>query len=330
MSPSIADKQVAEALAQVIGATPWEAVTFAHGYLAMLGGASLNDAARLMYDRGPQTLKRSKELLGEVTTKGFVALLTPRAKTGSAANPITKLFPAVITEHRFLELLDDLHTTRPSVTYTDERGARSLIDFTLHEGELDLPINIKNAGTPFRKAAELVGLAPDDCIPIPAYKAHLALESVPNLLYAVSVDYGLIGTLDALLPTLLDAKEAVVWTLLNRFKGAKAEDSEDAFVTGVVRKHWDALKTSIAANPFHVISARKSVRILQTKPKRTPGIGLRGWGTGASGEVNVHLSIREDTTSWIAVSGRIHSVGLSNIIEAVNRRRMEEVYDPEI
>jgi hypothetical protein len=330
MSPSTEDKEAAEALVQVIGATPWEAVTFAHGFLAMLGGTSLDGAAREMYDRGPQTLKKSKELLAEAATKGFVALLTPRQKTGSAENPITKLFPAVVTEQRFLEMLDDLHAVRPSVTYTDERGKRSLIDFTLREGEQDLPINIKNAGTPFRKAAELVGLASEDCIPIPAYKAYLALESAPNLLYAVSVDYALIDVLDALLPTLFDAREAVVWKLLNGFKGAKAEDAEDAFVTGVVRKHWSRVKAGIAANPFHVISARKAIRVLQIKPKRTPGLGLRGWGTGAAGEVNVHLSIQEDTTPWGTVSGRIVSAGLTNIVEAVNRRRMEEVYDPEI
>jgi hypothetical protein len=42
MSPSTEDREAAEALVQVIGTTPWEAVTFAHGYLAMLGGTSLD------------------------------------------------------------------------------------------------------------------------------------------------------------------------------------------------------------------------------------------------------------------------------------------------
>jgi hypothetical protein len=146
----------------------------------------------------------------------------------------------------------------------------------------------------------------------------------------VSVDYGLIGTLDNLLPRLFDARETTVWRLLNGFAGAKVRNAEDAFVTTVARKHWDSLKAGIAANPFHVISARKAVRILQSKPKRTPGIGMPGWGTGARGEVNVHVSIREDTKPWPTVTERIMATGLSNIIEAVNRRRTEEVYDPEI
>ena len=66
--------------------------------------------------------------------------------------------------------------TRKALTYSDDRQAgHSLTDFTLREGDLELPVNVKNAGTRFEKAAELVGLDPNDCIPIPAYKAHGAM-----------------------------------------------------------------------------------------------------------------------------------------------------------
>ncbi len=324
------DRAAAAALVKVVGDTRWEAVTFAHGYLALKDGRLPEEAAKVMFQRGPQTLKKSKELLGAVTTKGFVAQLTVREKTGSAENPITKLFPATVTEQRFLEMLDELVVTRPGVNYADNRYDGSLVDFTLVEGDQELPINIKNAGTRFENAAALVGLPPDDCIPIPAYKAYAALERLPNLLYAVSVDYYLIGQLESVLPTLFDAEEGIVWTLLNQFKGSHVKDAENAFLTRIVRKHWPAIKAEIAANPFHVVSARKSVRVLQTKPKRTPGIGLKAWGTGAAGEVNVHLSIKDDTTSWDNVAQRIIEKGIKDVIEAVNRRRMEEVYDPEI
>ena len=98
----------------------------------------------------------------------------------------------------------------------------------------------------------------------------------------------------------------------------------------IVRKHWERLKSLIKPNPFHIISARKAIRVLQTKPERTPGIGMRGWGTGASAEVNVHVSLREDTTTWDNVSKRMEQSGVGDIIGAVNRKRVEEVFDPEI
>jgi hypothetical protein len=330
MSAKISDKDAADALVNVVGDTPWEAVTFAHGFIAQQRGKSVDEVAKQMYDRGPQTLKKSKELLGAVGAKGFVGQLTPREKTGSAENAVTKLFPAAITEQRFLELLDELTTSRPSVTYADNREARSLVDFTLTENGLELPVNIKNAGTRFEQAASLVGLAPEDCIPIPAYKANAALEKLPNLLYAVSVDYELVGQLQSLLPRLFDSRERIVWDLLNGYAGSKVRAAEDAFVTRVVRQHWAAIKAVIAANPFHIVSARKSIRVLHTKPKRTPGIGLRAWGTGAAGEVNVHLSIKEDTTPWPDVAKRITEKGIADVIAAVNRRVTEVVFDPEI
>ena len=83
-------------------------------------------------------------------------------------------------------------------------------------------------------------------------------------------------------------------------------------------------------NPFRIISARKSIRILQKKPKRTPGIGLRAWGTGASAEVNVHIKVSEETKPWEEIFERITLNGLDDIIEAINRKRTELVYDPEI
>jgi hypothetical protein len=331
MSTPINDDEAVAALIDVVGNTRWEAVTFAHGYTALKGGKSVEEAARSMFERdGPQTLMKCRTMLGDVASKGFVGQLSPRAKTGSAENPITKLFPASITEQRFLEQLDELVAARPGVTYTDNRDARSLGDFTLREGELELPINIKNAGTRFENAASLVGLGPEDCIPIPAYKAYAAVEKLPNLLYAVSVDYELIARLRALLPELFDARERMVWDLLNAYAGSNVKTAEDAFVNRIVRLHWAAIRRTVAGNPFHVVSARRSVRVLQTKPKRTPGIGLKAWGTGSAGEVNVHLSIKEDTTAWADVVKRIAEKGIADVAAAVNRRVMEEVYDPEI
>lgn len=284
-----------------------------------------------MYDRGPHTLRRSRSLVQEIREKGFLYLLPERKRIGSAENPITKLFPSTITEQRFLEALDNLCSDVKGLTYTDEReSGHTLVDFTLHQDGNSLPINVKNAGTKFERAQQLVGLDPSDCIPIPAYKAHDALEAEPNLIYAVSVDYELISTLQDLMPKLFSREETIVWDLLTKHGGTRLRSAEDAFVFRTTRKYWGKLHPYVEKNPYHAISARRAIRVLQMKPKRTPGIGLRAWGTGASAEVNVHISIKEETTPWDDIKSRVREGGLQSIIDAVNRKRQEYVYDPEI
>lgn len=325
------DQQVAEALVNVIGDSKWMAVALARGYLAVLGGQSDADAARIIFNNGGASLKQSKELVQAMKAGSFVAHIPARERTGSAANPVTKLFPATITEQRFLESLDEITSARSSVGYSDDRETgHGLTDFTLTEGAAELPINIKNAGTRFLRSMQLVGLEPDDCIPIPAYKAHAAVEARPSLIYVVSADYDLVGKLKDLMPTLLTSEEALVWDLLNKCGGYRLRHAEDAFIFATVRKYWDQMRPVAAANSFHVISARKALRVLNTKPQRTPGIGLRAWGTGASAEVNVHVSVKDEMTPWSVVRDRIIENGVADIVGAVNRKRVEEVYDPEI
>lgn len=328
---SYSDIEAATALIKVIGSSRWAAVGIAHGFAGVRAGASDDDAARLIYGHGSQTLRKARELVGTMKTAGFLGQLTPRERTGAAADPVPKLFPGRITEERFLELIDGLRASVKGLDYTDTRNAKhGLDDFSLVQGDSVLPINVKVASTRFERAAELVHLDPTDCIPIPAYKAHAAIEKFPSLVYAVSVDYNLIRLLSAELPNLLSSDEAIVWDLIGKFHGALVMDAEDAFVFEVVRKYWDKIKPLLGTNPFHIISARKAIRVLQTRPERTPGIGMRGWGTGASAEVNVHISVKGDTTPWHTVAERIQLRGLGDVIGAVNRKRVEEVYDPEI
>jgi hypothetical protein len=121
-----------------------------------------------------------------------------------------------------------------------------------------------------------------------------------------------------------------VEALLNDHEGSLLRDAEDRFVFATAVKYWEKLKSVARDTPFNVISARKAIRILQTKPQRTPGIGLRAWDTAARGEVNVHISVQHETTPWHEVCERISSEGVSSSVSAVNRKRTEEVYDPAI
>lgn len=324
-------KQIAEAVIKVLDGSRWQAVGLARAYLAILEGAKPDDAARQLFASGSFTLKLSVEITKSMKKRGFTEFLQVRNKLGSAENPITKLFPAAITEQRFLEQLDGLMDKRSGLSYSDERkSGHTLVDFKIHEGDCGVAINVKNAGTRFESAQQLVGIAPDNCLPIPAYKAFDAVEKEPNLLYAVAVDYALLTTIrDKLLPH-FSKDEETVWKLLNLHSGALVRDAEDRFVYGMTIRHWKKLAPELSHVPFRLISARKAIRILQTKPQRTPGLGLRAWGTGASAEVNVHIAVDTETKPWTEIAKRISENGLNDIATAVNRKRTEVVYDPEI
>ena len=326
------DEEVAKAIVAVLHDSRWVGAGLAQAYLwAVEGSKPTDDIARHLYDLNCYTLKKAKELVPTLAHGGFLKHIKRRTKMGSAENPITKMFPAAITEQRFLEEVDSLREQRKTVDYEDDReSGHTLVDFTLTEDDLRLPVNVKNAGTRFESAKQLVGLDPDDCIPIPVYKAYDAIEKVPNLLYAVAVDYCLLDSINTHLIPLFDENEAIVWGILNDYSGTRIRDAEDKFVYGITTRHWDSIRQEFANPEFRLISARKSIRILQKKPKRTPGIGLRAWGTGASAEVNVHISVAEETKPWTEVFDRIVNKSLDDIIEAINRKKTEVVYDPEI
>ena len=326
------DVEAAEAIVAVLPDSRWIGTGLAQAYLwALNGDKTEEDIVRHLYEKNFYTLSMAREIVPTLAERGFLGQIKARTKTGSAENPITKLFPAAITEQRFLEQIDALRAVRRTVNYEDDReSGHTLVDFTLTEGDVRLPINVKNAGTRFENAKPLVGLEPDDCIPIPVYKAYDAMEKEQDLLYAVAVDYDLVNSINARLIPLFDRNEAVVWRILNDYSGTRIRHAEDTFIYGITARHWDSIRDGFADPEFRLISARKSVRILQKQPKRTPGIGPRAWGTGANAEVNVHISIAKETTPWRDVFERIVNNGPGDIVAAINRKKTEVVDDPEI
>jgi hypothetical protein len=320
-----------EHVARILGESRWVGAQIAKAQVALRAGADKEATARTLYESSSLSLTRSREIVESLRDADFESFLEERKRTGSAENPITKMFPAAVTERQFLDQLDRLRESRPQVNYRDERfTGHTLVDFTITEGELELPVNVKNAGTRFENAASLVGLDPDDCIPIPAYKAYDAIEKEPNLIYAICIDYTLISKIERALLTRFSAEEASVWRILSKYAGPLIRDAEDNFVYSMVNRHWEDFSQHVSIPVFRIISARKAIRILQKQPKRTPGIGLRAWGTGASAEVNVHISVADETKQWDEIHSRIVENGVTDIVEAVNRKKTELVFDPEV
>ncbi len=321
----------AEHVARILGDSRWVGAKIAKAQVALRGGANKEATARTLYETSSLSLTRSREIVETLRDAEYESFLEERKRTGSAENPITKMFPAAVTERQFLDQLDRLHEARAAVNYRDERfTGHTLVDFRIIEDDLELPVNVKNAGTRFENAKSLVGLEPDDCVPIPAYKAYDAIEKEPNLIYAICIDYTLISKIETSLLTRFSAEEAAVWRILSTYAGPSIRDAEDSFVYSIVNRHWEEFSKQVAVPVFRVVSARKAIRILQSQPKRTPGLGLRAWGTGATAEVNVHISIAGETKPWEEIHSRIVQNGVTGIVEAVNRKRTELVFDPEV
>jgi len=57
------DEQAAKALVNIIGNSRWHAVAFAHGYLAMVNGASDDTAAQIIRLHSDITLRSAKEFV---------------------------------------------------------------------------------------------------------------------------------------------------------------------------------------------------------------------------------------------------------------------------
>ena len=234
-----------------------------------------------------------------------------------------------MTEERFRLHLEELIAIGLGLSFTDDRkGRHSLSDFTLYQGDQVLSVNVKNAGTRFRKAKSIVGLDPDDCIPIPAYKALRALQNKLDLIYAVSVDYDLADRVSEFNIETFDEDEQITWDLLSIFGDKYVTEAEDRFLFGTVEKYWSELQAIAGQKSFHIISAKRSIAILNDLPGRTPGIGVRAWGTSAVGETNVHISIAKETVLWQKVADQIRGGGLSSVTASMNRTRVASIPDP--
>ena len=323
----------------MIGNCRWEAVALAHGYLeTQVLGATQESVSEVIRERcrsssnNPRwSAKKARELATKLQSGSLLSLLIPRTRTGISENPITKMFPSAVTERLFENALIGLCQKRSELAYTDDRlHARGLSDFTLSEDGTSLPLNVKHAGARFREARRLVGLDPDDCLPIPVYKAHLAVAKLPDLIYAISVNYDLPHLLSSQLNSRFDRDERIVWELISKNQGTYLKDAEDLFVFEMVKKYWNQLAPYVEDTSFHAISARRVVTLFRELPKRTPGVGIGRWGNSARAEINVHVSIRQETIPWHDIEDTIVREGLSRVIADISYKRRVMINDPKL
>jgi hypothetical protein len=204
-------------------------------------------------------------------------------------------------------------------------------DYGAQRDGLELPINVKVASTLFRNAMTVVKLHPEDCIPISAYKAIGASEKVPDLVYVDLVDFELREKADAYMDG-LDGALGIGWHLLSWHGGTGATKAEDQYVAALFEKQADALKALAPdATAFRVISAQRVLAILRENPRRVPGLGVRGAGTGGFiAEVNVHVSVANETRPWQEIADRLRDEGIAPVLDSIRETATIEAPDPSL
>jgi hypothetical protein len=206
----------------------------------------------------------------------------------------------LVFEHRYrkemgtqdLEL-DDLRESRSDTDYRVYNGTRRPL----------YRLNIKFHGSPFRRAEDMVGLAPEDCFALATYKIYNALEKARDeqLPYIFAI-VGVPGLTGLSVGTSLDEDLLDLTTLVHsspRFQGKR--NFEDSVIQYLVRSRSrifiDTYK-KIELADWYVLSAQRADKLLREKlyervfALRMPGFA-RQFGKA---ELDMHFSLSMDLT----------------------------------
>jgi len=216
-------------------------------------------------------------------------------------------------------VVEDLHEAGENRDYAVERDGQ------------ELPINVKTASTMFRNAKQVVGLEPEDCIPISAYKAIGASERVPDLVYVDLVDFTLREKVDQFMNA-RTGSEGLLWRVLSWYGGAGARRAQDQYVAGLFERYGKQLiGFAPEASKWRVISAQRVLAIMRETPRRCPGLGVPAAGRGVfNAEVNIHVSVEHETVAWDDVVEAMRSDGIQAVLARVRRRENRSVPAPTI
>jgi hypothetical protein len=70
---------------------------------------------------------------------------------------------------------------------------------------------------------------------------------------------------------------------------------------------------------------------MRVHPRRVPGLGVKAAGTGViRGEVNIHVSVDQETRPWDEIAGLLRAHGIQHILDQVARTARTEIPDPDL
>lgn len=219
---------------------------------------------------------------------------------------------------------------------SDVRGARTDTDYRVLNGGARpvFRINIKFHGGVFRRAAELVGLAPEDCFALATYKIHLALrkQDEENLPY-VFVVVGVRGlSADDVGRSIPDALTLLCASVAASTTGTPKRDVEDAIVHALrdrpadfgveadVRRYFEAIRSA----RWFALSARRAETVLRERlfdrvfALRVPRFA-RNY---PNAELALHFSLTNDLIPVEAFLQVLRDSGIQGLVGRLERGTM--------
>lgn len=234
----------------------------------------------------------------ETTLEGLLRLrMTTTAWNNRFANLVSGRFTELLFERAYEQRLREV-----GLALVDATTHRTFIDYTIEGARFELSINVKNAGVQYEKAAEHVGLDPEDTIPMATYKTFGALDAdIAPLLYVYMVDWSLLASLRAAYWNALSEAERVAFRLFTSFRGL-GRSLEDAFIEETVGVRVDRLRKDVGYrlmphHRFRCVSAARCARLFYENHRRSPYVYQRRMDT----DPNVHLSVQADTIPFTLV-----------------------------
>jgi hypothetical protein len=216
---------------------------------------------------------------------------------------------------------------------SDDRLARGDTDYLVHDrqGRQVFRINIKFAGSQFRRARDLVGLEPEDCFALATYKIHGALlkqhtEGLPYIFVIVCVP-GLTGLhVGEIIPDDLVALSALAHGMKS-ITGKRGV--EDAIVDRLAADPAAfAIESAIAAHlteirnaTWRVLSARRADQLLREKLfDRAYALRVRAFARNYGGaELDMHFSLSEDLSPLSEFLSELRERGMPGLVTRLER-----------
>lgn len=295
------ESEILNALSAVFEGEVWpEATRFLQGLMLVRGGMDESTAAKRIRTTA-KALRAVVDAPDSVAAAlGGIKPLDDAARD-KARRALGQMVLGRAAEIAFLTLFRDAFKDEElDIVNVSDEGSDTDVRLTNGKKRELYRINIKYFGSVFRRAPEMVGLAPEDCFALATYKIRSGLEKQkvegkPYFFAIVGVSGLTADVAGSQFPR--DILEAAAVILSSNAK--QRRKFEDRLVDHVVGKNLPVFAynySRIHASPWYILSAERAARLMREMLfERVYALSIRNFTRVFGGaEVDMHFSLTSD------------------------------------